>query len=104
MSAPRETFQELLRQHGYSVTRVRLLVFGLFLNREPMTMHAVIGQARSIDRASVYRTVDLFEKLGIIQRLTTGWKYKLELTDIFTGHHHHLTCLDCGSTQPINEQ
>lgn len=52
----------------------------------------------SVNRASIYRIVTLFEKLGIIQRLQTGWKYKLELTNEFHVHHHHATCDNCGQT------
>jgi Fur family ferric uptake transcriptional regulator len=51
----------------------------------------------------VYRAVDLFERLGVVQRLHTGWKYKLELSDKFTEHHHHLTCVRCGRTVAMNE-
>ena len=61
---------------------------------------AVVGNA---DRASIYRAVGLFERLGIVQRLNTGWKYKLELTDKFADHHHHLTCIRCGRTITMNE-
>ena len=61
------------------------------------------GRAGGIDRASVYRAVELFERLGIVQRLNTGWKYKLELTDKFNEHHHHLTCLHCDRTISMNE-
>lgn len=57
-----------------------------------------------MDRASVYRTVELFERLGIIRRINIGWKYKLELSDAFADHHHHLTCLGCQTIIPINEQ
>ncbi len=48
-----------------------------------------------MDRASIYRTIELFEKLGIVNRLQIGWKYKLELSETFAGHHHHATCLQC---------
>jgi len=66
-------------------------------------MAELAARAKGIDRASVYRTIDLFEKLGIVQRLNTGWKYKLELTDKFAEHHHHLTCTRCGQTIAMNE-
>jgi Fur family ferric uptake transcriptional regulator len=59
--------------------------------------------ARSVDRASVYRTVALFERLGIVQRLSHGWKYSLELTDRFSPHHHHLTCDNCGLSIAFEE-
>ena len=55
-----------------------------------------------MDRASVYRTVALFERIGIVQRINIGWKYKLELSDAFTEHHHHLTCLQCKRVIQIN--
>jgi Fur family ferric uptake transcriptional regulator len=38
-----------------------------------------------------------------VQRLNTGWKYKIELTDKFAEHHHHLTCTTCGQTTSLNE-
>lgn len=56
-----------------------------------------------INRASVYRTITLFERLGVVQRLQIGWKYKLELSNAFQHHHHHLTCSQCGSVTPLPE-
>jgi len=56
-----------------------------------------------VDRASVYRTIALFERIGVVQRLQIGWKYKLELSDAFHHHHHHLTCRQCGRTSPLPE-
>ncbi len=66
-------------------------------------MHEVVAASATIDRASVYRTIALFEKLGIVQRLQIGWKYKLELSDAFHRHHHHLSCTGCGSTFALQE-
>jgi Fur family ferric uptake transcriptional regulator len=63
-----------------------------------------VTRTSDIDRASVYRTIGLFEGLGLVQRLNTGWKYKIELSDTFTEHHHHLTCTNCGKTVAMNEQ
>ncbi len=66
-------------------------------------MRDLVAKVHNVDRASIYRAVDLFERLGIVQRLNTGWKYKLELTDKFAEHHHHLTCVHCGQTIALNE-
>lgn len=57
-----------------------------------------------IDRASLYRTIGLFERLGLVQRIYIGWKYKIELSDVLTHHHHHLSCLHCGKTIAITEE
>lgn len=51
-----------------------------------------------VDRATVYRTMELFENAGIVHRLNIGWKYKYELSDVFQGHHHHFHCTNCGTT------
>jgi Fe2+ or Zn2+ uptake regulation protein len=103
MASPKETFIELLKQGGSRVTKARLTVFEQLYGQEPLSMHDLVHRSKGIDRASVYRTIELFEQLGIAQRLHLGWKYKIELTDRFAAHHHHLTCLSCGKTIPINE-
>jgi len=103
MSSVQDTFRELLKQACYSLTVARTAVFEALLNQEPQSMRTLVARLPQIDRASVYRTVDLFERLGIAQRLYTGWKYTIELTDKFTAHHHHLTCTNCGKTIAMEE-
>lgn len=103
MGSARDTFIAILKEHDQSVTKPRLAVFDALVGQEPMPMRQLAERVREADRASVYRTIGLFERLGIVQRLNTGWKYKLELTDKFTDHHHHLTCTRCGRTIPMNE-
>lgn len=103
MSSARANFVALLKENRQSITKPRLAVFEALLGQEPMSMHQLAEKVREADRASVYRAVDLFERLGIVQRLNTGWKYKLELSDKFADHHHHLTCVNCGRTIAMNE-
>ena len=93
-----------LSDAGHSLTTPRRLVFDALEAHGPLTMNELTrrlsGQA---DRSSIYRTAALFEKLGIIQRVQQGWKYKLELTDTFLPHHHHLTCLNCNQIISFDE-
>jgi Fur family ferric uptake transcriptional regulator len=98
-----QQFMSMLKTSGQSVTKSRVAIFEALLGQEPMSMHDLVGKVSGVDRASVYRAVELFEHLGIIQRLHTGWKYKLELSDKFNDHHHHLTCTQCGKTTAMNE-
>lgn len=98
MSSTHDAFKAILKANNQSVTAARLLVFDALLEQEPLSMHGLVERAGKVDRASVYRAIELFERLGIVQRLYTGWKYTLELTDKFTAHHHHLTCTQCGRT------
>jgi Fur family ferric uptake transcriptional regulator len=104
MSQIKQDIAMILKDNGYSVTQQRLFVFKLLEGKEPLTMNELYTNARSkLDRASVYRTVALFEQLGIVQRVNIGWKYKIELSDRFAEHHHHLTCLNCHMVIPISE-
>ena len=94
----------LLRRNGLSVTKQRLTVFALLEGREPISMYELYELAREqLDRASLYRTIATFEKLGIVRRVNIGWKYKVELNDMFSEHHHHLTCLNCHTVIPMSE-
>jgi Fur family transcriptional regulator, ferric uptake regulator len=87
-----------LKKTGNSYTRSRAAVFQAIEQNGPVSMHRLCAQLKgSIDRASVYRTVALYEKLGIVQRLQMGWKYKIELSGPYSDHHHHLLCNSCGT-------
>lgn len=103
MDSAVHNFKSLLQADGCSITKARLAVFTALHGQEPLTMHQLIARVKSIDRASVYRAIELFEQLGIVQRLNNGWKYTLELTDKFAEHHHHLTCTNCGRSITLSE-
>jgi Fur family ferric uptake transcriptional regulator len=98
-----DQFKALLKASGRSVTKARVVVFGAFLGSEPLSMAELVRKVPEVDRASVYRAVNLFEQLGIVQRVNIGWKYKLELTEHFAAHHHHLSCITCGRTIEMSE-
>lgn len=66
-------------------------------------MAELVNACPSVNRASVYRTCEAFEKLGIIVRIPTGWKYRLELGEAFHEHHHHATCERCGASIALPE-
>jgi Fur family transcriptional regulator, ferric uptake regulator len=103
MTNIRTSFEAILKEHGYSVTKQRRTLFELLAGQEPLSMHELVKKAAGkMDRASVYRAVEVFEQVGIITRIHIGWKYKLELSDAFAEHHHHLSCLSCKRVIPIN--
>lgn len=96
---PYKDLTALLKKNGSSLTKPRKLVFDLMLESEPQTMQVLVQRAAGrVDRSTIYRTVELFEELGVIHRLNIGWKYKIELSDMFVGHHHHFYCTGCHKT------
>lgn len=102
MSSP--TLTTALKAHDLSITKSRQKVFDCLSGQEPQSMAEVIRQvAPDVNRASVYRIIALFESIGITHRVYIGWKYKIELTDAFMHHHHHLSCLKCGRVIHIHD-
>jgi Fur family ferric uptake transcriptional regulator len=104
MSDPLEKLKVLLKQHEQSITNARLVVFSALQDSEPQAMsELVLACHGKINRASIYRVISLFEELGVVQRIQMGWKYKLELSDSFQHHHHHLTCTVCGKIESLDD-
>ena len=98
-----QSLKVTLKKHGYSLSSARKTVFGLLHNKEPQSMRELQNRASGvIDRSSLYRTIDLFEMLDIVHRVHYGWKYKVELSEQYHSHHHHLTCERCGRVIAIN--
>ena len=97
-----EDLAALLKEKGYSLTKPRKKVFDLLRGQEPQGMQVLVKRAEgAVDRATIYRTIELFEELGIINRLNIGWKYKVELSDVFAEHHHHFYCTNCTRTYKL---
>ena len=103
MVAKSDMFATILRDNGYSTTKTRQAVFAALSSHKPLSMHELVERCSDIDRASVYRSVALFEEIGIVHRLYTGWKYTIELSDRFGLHHHHATCSRCGKIISLEE-
>lgn len=98
-------FHAILTTNGHRVTRAREQTFRLLLHPEPQSVKELLNKVNgTIDRVTIYRNLELFEQLGILHRIYIGWKYKLELSDEFIAHHHHLSCLGCGQTIDIADE
>lgn len=96
--------RKILESNQQKVTRARLTVFRMLRDSEPQAVASLINKSKKqVDRVSIYRILDLYERLGIINRVSMGWKYKVELSDAFLDHHHHASCLGCGKVISIKE-
>lgn len=97
-----EEIKNLLKQQGFSATKTRMAVLRVLLSIQPASLGELITALPHVDRATVYRTVDLFVDLGIAKKVYTGFKYRVELGDSFQEHHHHLSCLRCGTVIDVH--
>ena len=57
-----------------------------------------------VGRASVYRTLEQLEELGLVQRVDLGGESAAyERVDPTGHHHHHLVCTTCGKVVPFED-
>lgn len=98
-----DTLRKLLMESNYKITRQREIIFlALSNNKEkhlsPEDLHAIVNKEdRDIGIATVYRTLLLFEELGVVYKLDFDDNcYRYELVDVSEKHHHHhLICQKC---------
>ena len=58
-----------------------------------------------VGRASVYRTLEQLEELGLVQRVDLGRESAaFEKVDPTGHHHHHLVCNRCGRVLPFEDE
>lgn len=93
-----------MKESGYSVTTPRRMVFEVLLEGPATYAHIANELSSSMDRATTYRTLDLYERLGIVNRIWRSAKNYVELSEIFMPHHHHAVCEHCGKTIDIVSQ
>lgn len=95
-------FTTILKSAGQSVTKPRLAVFETLLQADtPLKNGDIAKRTPAIDRASVYRSLELFAKLDITTTTIRGWTPFTELAEPFKPHHHHLLCAQCGHVEEI---
>ncbi|MBU2703511.1 Fur family ferric uptake transcriptional regulator [Sporomusaceae bacterium BoRhaA] len=87
----------------YKLTRQREIIFhtltdhaGRHLSAEDI-YNTVRQQYPEIGLATIYRAMELFNNLGIVQKLDFGdGCHRYELCDHHSRQHHHMICIVCG--------
>jgi Fur family ferric uptake transcriptional regulator len=106
-----EAILERLARQGYRLTGPRRAVLDEVVRREvPFTsadLRTTMQQhAPTIGRATVFRTLDLLARLGVVQRIhedAEGGRCHMYLA-CDAGHHHHLICQGCGAVADFAEE
>jgi Fur family peroxide stress response transcriptional regulator len=93
-----EHFREKCKALGLNVTPQRLAIYTALAGDETHpSPDAVFRRVRSshptISHATVYKTLDTFERHGIISRLTP--LHESVRYDPMTSQHHHIICVRC---------
>lgn len=93
------TLADRLRCAGYKVTPSRMAVLDVISRKgEHLSPQQVLEQAEAvhagIGRATVYRTLELLTRLGIVRPIYVGEDGPIYIPA--QGAHHHLVCSRCG--------
>lgn len=100
-----EKLIEILKSNGYKITLPRRHLFSLFHESDvPMGIKEITYELRTVDRATVYRNIELFSETGIIKEVVFNGDKKYELSDQYQGHHHHIVCEKCGLITKIESK
>ena len=96
---------KILRDNGCKVTPQRLAVYDMLSHTTEhptaeMIYQKVKKQYPTMSFATVYKSVEIFSKLGVIQVLNTGedsFRY-----DAKTSEHPHIKCTKCGRVNDVS--
>lgn len=96
----RETFLTTLRERGYRITPQRELIINAVSSTTSHFTAEVIfdqvhQQAKAVNIATIYRTLDLLVEEGLISRSDFGQGQIVYATEDH-GPHLHLVCRSCG--------
>lgn len=99
--------EQILKENGIANTDSRRKILELFLDQDNALAHSDIEKKMggSLDRVTVYRTLQTFLEKGLIHSIPTAdnsIRYALCKSDCKEGHHHdnhvHFVCDECSNT------
>lgn len=95
-----------LNERGWRLTPQRETILHIFqdlpqgehLSAEDL--HArLVDEGESISLSTIYRTLKLMARMGILRELELGEGHKhYEINQPYPHHHHHLICVRCNAT------
>jgi Fur family ferric uptake transcriptional regulator len=98
--------EELTRQ-GYRMTPQRMMIVDAIEHTENHIsaediFRQVVAKYPNVNVSTVYRTLELLEKLGLVTKTEMGVG-RIVYHPLEKGHHHHLICRECGNVVDLDE-
>lgn len=102
-------YECILQREGYKLTNQRKdILNAMYDNRHEHLssedVYDIVSKENpELGIATVYRTLQLFEKLNIVYKINFDdglSRYELNLGNE-NHHHHHLICLECGKVKEV---
>ena len=95
---------ELLRGNGFKVTPQRLAVYEVLANTKEhpnaeMIFSSLQATYPTMSLATVYKTIDILQEIGLVQILNAGedsFRYDADMSK-----HAHVRCVECGRVDDV---
>lgn len=96
-----------LSERGYRLTPQRLMILSAMeSSRDHISAEEIYAQVAAkypnVNISTVYRTLELLKKLGLVYEIDLG-EGRIRYHTEASGHHHHLVCQECGEVIDIDE-
>lgn len=106
-----DRLKEQLKAEGYKLTPQRRAVLDVIIDNEGKHLTTeeiydiVKANCPEIGLATVYRTLQLLEKMGVVYKMNFDDgcnRYEL-IHNYENHHHHHLICVNCGNVEEVED-
>ncbi|MES3034227.1 MAG: Fur family transcriptional regulator [Gemmatimonadota bacterium] len=102
-------FRQYLRQHNLPVTQQRLAIAGVVFSSDrhmsaEEVAHDVSAQGENAGTATIYRTLDLLVKSGLVVERDFGEGFRRFEPSRGIPHHEHLLCTVCGRVDEFRDE
>lgn len=101
------SIEEAIRAKGYRLTPQRMMVLAAVQGSEDhVSVDDIYSHVRDryphVDISTVYRTLELLERLGLVTKADLG-EGRVRYHWAEKGRHHHLVCQKCGRVLELDE-
>ena len=102
----KELFKSLFKDKKLRRSHPRLLIYQELSNTKtplsPQELYqSLLKKQKRIGLTSIYRSLDLFESLGMVFKIINSSSVRYKLCEI-DDHHHHIICKACGNVVELN--
>jgi len=96
----KRVFKDLFREKKLRLSHPRVLIYQELSDAitplSPQELYqGLLKKKKRIGLTSIYRSLDLFESLGIVFKIMNESNAKYKLCEL-EAHHHHIVCKTCG--------
>ena len=98
--------RSLFKEKKLSLSHPRLLIYQELSDASsplsPLEIYqGLLKKRKKIGLTSIYRSLDLFESMGMVFKINNGSSVKYKLCEL-EDHHHHIICKACGNVVELN--